>query len=305
VLIVVVLVVGGVGGAGWWVFASIRGVFTRPPMGTIQPPGFQPPTIPGFGQPPKPARPAAKAIAPAEFPGVLAELKKGPKTDRLLEIADQLAVTDPTQEQKGKHGALKTLLDLKSKGPDAGLEKKIDRAREDDDITQVSLALNPLLDDADAGNRKVALKAVVKWGTPENAPGVSKIVASDAYTLDPIRKDAFRLLGEWGRETQGSDAVSSVAIPALAGRLPNVHEGPSRELEDALVAFGSKAEDAVLKHHDNFFPNIKLNVCRILEKIGTRKSLGTLEKMKADSRLGTAPETAIRAIESRPAKKGD
>ena len=132
-------------------------------------------------------------IGPAEFPAIVAELKAKPDLPRLRTIAGRLAKTTPTEKQHEKHTAYEQGRGIPEK--DGGPTKDaLDRLRQADDITQVSLALEPLLEKDDLENHWYGAKACQKWGTEANVKALVTVAETDKLGGDAVRSAASQAL---------------------------------------------------------------------------------------------------------------
>ncbi len=114
--------------------------------------------ISGFG-----AQAKAQPIKPEEFKEVLATLQNKPSIETLRELAGRLAETTPTEEQQKKFKQVKQMGELGATAP------ALEEAQKNDDIFQVSRALNPLLaKDAQPMDKMLAAQAMQHWGTADN-----------------------------------------------------------------------------------------------------------------------------------------
>jgi serine/threonine protein kinase len=272
---------------------SSTGTFNGGPKTTIVP------AIPIAQKPPAP-----EPIAARDFPKVLDELKKKPTSARLQELASRLAVTEPTAEQKKKHDELKQKESLPKEARPSELILR--QLREQDDIVQVSQALNPLSMEREFKVKMAGVQAMQKWGTSENVKDlISLLEKGDEGGVFDFRVAVARALGAIGDER---------GIAPVAKRLEDQWDR-SRGLIEALIAFGPKAENEVARYLNGKQTRtgrsdhaIIEGACQVLKEIGTEKSLPRLKTLANDSNLFfTARKQAaeaVKAIESRSTKKG-
>jgi HEAT repeat protein len=80
-----------------------------------------------------------------------------------------------------------------------------------------------------------------------------------------------------------------------------VHTDSRNQASEALVAFGSMAEDAVIKLLGQSDPNVRALACEMLIKIGTQKCLPALEQttQDLDRNVNTTAKNALLQITKR------
>jgi hypothetical protein len=164
---------------------------------------------------------------------------------------------------------------------------------------EVARALEPLLDDVHAGPRVAAMRTMEKWGDRENVPAIVRLLLSDpgGFEGDECRHRATDMI------VRLKDARGAAAI-ARNFKHPFEHEQTRRALE----ALGPDAEPAVLPYLKDPDWNVRVEACRALRRIGTRRSLpeleATLEGTKAMyggyRSVAEAAQEAIDAIKARP-----
>jgi len=119
-----------------------------------------------------------------------------------------------------------------------------------------------------AFDQRVAIEGLVSWATKRQVPGMIKLLTEEVEGIDwPERQIVIRALCRFQ-----SPQVSR----AIASRL--VHFTEEKEAEEALIAIGSAAEQAVSKILDHKSEEARESAAEILEKIGTQKSLPALKK---------------------------
>jgi HEAT repeat protein len=153
-----------------------------------------------------------------------------------------------------------------------------------------------MLDDGDGEVRHLAAKAMFLWATPDNVPGLIK--ALDKEKEDWLRRWAIEALGE---------LKDKRASKPLVFRLPN---GNDREFASkALIAIGPDTEDDVIQALGHQEKAVRLEACKILGQIGTKKSQKPLNTFAALSLQAkqpdgvTAAQLAWKAIQDRGADK--
>ncbi len=227
-------------------------------------------------------------IKPEEFPAILAELKKKPDLPRLRTIAGRLMKTTPREDQKKHYLFYERMMELNKKGG-GPKSAELDRIEQDDDIRQVSLALQPLLMKEENEYQWYGAKACQKWGTEENV--VALIGAADTKTPggDTVRGAACHALGVIG-DPRGIPVV----IKRAKDQWDSGHQAD--ELIAAFVAFGPKFETDLLSLLEE--PNSRKIAIKALGQIGTNKSILPL---KTYGIQGEA-DSAILAIQRRHQK---
>ncbi len=167
---------------------------------------------------------------------------------------------------------------------------RLAKAPVEGDPREVAKALEPLLSERDQQIRAAAAKALVVWGTQESVPAL--IEAADDRSIW-VRGPAMEALGRWPTP----EAARAVAkqLPVLQGR---------DKAAAALRAMGAIAEPAViplLEDRDGF---VRGEACKILQDIGTEKSIPPLEEFAARGQFWDRDnaDKAIRAIRSRAAQ---
>jgi hypothetical protein len=242
-----------------------------------------------------------EAVKLEEFPALLPELKKPTDLARLRTLAGRLMKTTPTEKQKEKHTAYKEAKEMSDPGKEkkgkAGPPKDVlDRLEKDDDIWQVSLALQPLLDASDLENRWYGAKACQKWGTEENVVSLVAATGAGGSGADAVRGAACVALGAIG-DPRG--------IPAVIKRTEDPWDiaRQSGELLAALVAFGPKVEEDLWPLIEKPDSRVQKLAITVLGKVGTQKSLGRLEAAQKKPFVKNEAATAIATIRARDPKK--
>src|SRR5262249_19857771 len=146
------------------------------------------------------------------------ELDGEPTLDRLRELAERFARTEPTGEQKRRYQALASV-------------KAPEEERSADTIWRVSRGLNPLLDGR-AAHKKSAALAMQKWGTPDNLPGLERAVEASEEGVWDTRLEVMRALAKIGGEP---------AARAVARRLGNIWDDRGDAVVQVLCDFSDKA----------------------------------------------------------------
>jgi hypothetical protein len=155
------------------------------------------------------------------------------------------------------------------------------------DRRAVARTLEPLLNDPEHFPRLAMIRALGVWGRRENVPALIKMFEhKDVFT----RRAAIMALGKIKDERSAE---------AIAGRLEDALNRHSAS--QALQEMGRMAEKAVAQRigHDDWM--IRLEVCKILKVIGTKRSIAALEKGVQDANGIVANEAraALEAIKGR------
>jgi serine/threonine protein kinase len=154
----------------------------------------------------------------------------------------------------------------------------------------VTGALEPLLNDPDHFTRQAMIRALGVWGTRENIPALVKMFEHpDPHT----RGSAIVALGNIKDERSAE---------AIAGRLEDALN--RRVASDTLQKMGRLAESAAARMVDHQDWMIRLEVCKILKVIGTKKSIPALETAVKDSNglvVGEA-KGALQVLQARESK---
>lgn len=164
---------------------------------------------------------------------------------------------------------------------------------------EVAQALEPLLDDRNGGTRVEGMRAMLVWCGPESVPALVKLLESDPTGFDgeECRKKAIDALVKL-KGPRGAPAI------ARNWKNPFEREWTRRSLE----GLGPAAEDAVRPYLEDRDWGVRVEACRTLKRIGTRKSLPALEETLANTRamyggyrdVADAAREAIHAIKARP-----
>jgi hypothetical protein len=153
---------------------------------------------------------------------------------------------------------------------------------------EIAKALEEMLADKEATTRFSAARALVKWATPDSVPALTKALGSED-TL--VRHGVMEALGKLKAES---------AAEAITKRMPELQD--RLKARQALEALGPAAEPAVLKMAEHSAWEVRSEVCTVLEKIGTQKSVATLTTMQqgdANALVKIQAKKALDAIEKR------
>jgi hypothetical protein len=164
---------------------------------------------------------------------------------------------------------------------------------------EVARALEPLLDDRNAGVRVAGMQALEVWAGAENVPAILRLLDSNltGFEGDECRKRGIETLVRL-KDPRGASAI------ARNFKHPFEREWTRR----SLIALGPDAEDAVVPYLEDDDWGVKVEACHTLKQIGTRKSLPALQatmdgtkKMYGGYRfVADAAKEAIEAIQARP-----
>jgi HEAT repeat protein len=162
----------------------------------------------------------------------------------------------------------------------------------DDKRPRVAKALVPLLTDSDANVQDIALNATKAWLHRESVPGLIALVENKAQggRQRAQRSRAMEMLAELKDER---------AAPVMTRMLSVTFErGVAGQ---ALRKMGPAAEEAVLACLSSKDNNVRSEACRILQDIGTAKSLPSLEPLATDRDpvVSFSAKQAVNAIRQR------
>jgi hypothetical protein len=140
----------------------------------------------------------------------------------------------------------------------------------------VARALEPLLEDLDGGVRVAGMRGLEAWGGAENVPAVVRMLEGDpaGFEGDECRRRGMDLIVRL-KDVRGAPGV------ARGLKQPFDRERARRALEK----LGSGAESAVLPYLKDNDWGARVEACKTLKAIGTKRSLpdlrATLEGTKA------------------------
>jgi serine/threonine protein kinase len=152
---------------------------------------------------------------------------------------------------------------------------------------EVARALTASLNDSDWAAREAAARALGVWGTADAVPPLMTLVGDSQFSVRWAAMDALANLKD------------SRAIAPVAARLANRTD--SMRAVQALKSFGPAAEDSVIEVLQSKDEDARQSACRVLEEIGTAKSLPLLSSIArgADGITTMLARQAISAIEGR------
>jgi hypothetical protein len=184
------------------------------------------------------------------------------------------------------------LEDLQS--PDNGVRQRaaerLIRMKPDEGRRQeVAQALAAHLQDNHDGTHDAAARALVSWATREQVPALIDVLDHESGA---VRESALEALGN----LKDARAVTPVTLRLL---LPQDRKNASKTLQN----LGPMAEKEVLKHVDDPDADLRVEICRILKRIGTRESVQALQTLKdkdKERRVRVAALEALTAVNSRP-----
>jgi predicted Ser/Thr protein kinase len=128
--------------------------------------------------------------------------------------------------------------------------------------SEVVAALIQATKDPEWPTRQRAVQALVVWGDADALPVLIKLLDDSEFS---IRGEAIEALGR---------SKNPAAAEPLARCLTNRTD--AARVQRALITLGPEAEDAVLAMFKNADREGKRAACRVLEKVGTRKSISVL-----------------------------
>ena len=154
---------------------------------------------------------------------------------------------------------------------------------------QIAQALEGLLKDRHPNVRAEAARQLARWGSSANVPALIDLLSDrDGGVLRPVMETLGKL--------QDQRAAEPIAV-----YLENffVREDAAR----ALKALGSRAENEVIRYLDHRDASVRCDACRILQTIGTARSVPMLMQAAADRNreVSMAAGNALRSIGSKPA----
>jgi hypothetical protein len=163
---------------------------------------------------------------------------------------------------------------------------------------EVARALEPLLNDLDDQTRSAGMQAMEVWAGPENVPAIVRLLESDptGFQGDDCRRRGIDTLVRL-KDPRGA--------PGIARSLK--HPFDRERARRALAALGSPAEMAVHPYLEDNDWGVKVEACKTLQLIGTRRSLPALQQTLEDTKrnypfanlVQNAARDAIRAVENR------
>jgi serine/threonine protein kinase len=227
-----------------------------------------------------------------EFPAVLKELKGNPGADRKREIAGRLGETEPTKSQKAQHEKAEKLRRLLAQKPPGTTQEAVDEAEAKDDITHVSVALDPLTQANDHATQKAVAKALRRWGTAKNVDGLIRLTAAVGAKGDSVRLEACLALANL-KDPRGAEAVAKM--------LEGDWSPDWNAAKQSLIAFGPMAEEFVLPRLQSAAWGARPIVLAILEAVGSEKSIAALQALPKD----TAAQNALAVIRARAQGKAN
>jgi HEAT repeat protein len=154
---------------------------------------------------------------------------------------------------------------------------------------EVAEALAARLKDNHGGTHEAAARALVGWATTAQVPALLDVLDDDSGA---VREAALEALGN----LKDPRAVAPVTLRLL---LPQDRKNAGKALQN----LGSMAEKEVLKHLDDTDADLRVEVCRILKRIGTRESVAPLEALREkdkERRVRVAATEALATVTSRP-----
>jgi hypothetical protein len=226
-------------------------------------------------------------------------------TYRLLSDADLAKAAQAAAEAKRKaeeeqHEKARplTAAEIETAAADlaSGEKPRVDRAlkllaekKPQQPAPKVAKALEPLLlQGENVSVRSAAAQAMKNWATAESVPALLKAIHDD---WPPVRAISIEAMVPF----KPTEAIKPVAQQLLDMQT----RGAAVKF---LKAIGSQAEDPVLAILENSKdPWVRSEACNLLGSIGTKKSLGALEKTVSDENwmVNGAARKAVAAVKAR------
>lgn len=146
-----------------------------------------------------------------------------------------------------------------------------------------------LCTDTDNGIRQSAATFLKAYGTTNEVPALLKLLKDSDWQA---RQSAIKALGRIRDER----AIEPLTDEVARGSSPTQQDAYS-----ALVSIGSAAEPAVLELLKDRNTETRRQACRILQQIGTNKSVESLQNLvgDADQSLSQMAAEALRAVKQR------
>ena len=199
-----------------------------------------------------------------------AEMKAAPTGEQREALLADLSSNEVTRGRKA-------LIEIQPKEPPA-----------DQMDADLAAALAKWLGSDDQSLRHLAAQALEKWGTSEEIPQLLAALDDDSQI---VANSAMKALGR----LHATEAVERLVT--------NLAESRSRlAASEALKAIGADAEDQTLTALDDAEWVVRLEACRILEVIGTEKSverLRTASQEDENALIRQVSKQAADAIEAR------
>jgi hypothetical protein len=160
---------------------------------------------------------------------------------------------------------------------------KLARATPEGDKEEVCKALLQALQSGDHFTKISAAKALAVWGTPTAGSALlQEIKGKDVF----VRKAALEAIGKLNLK----EAPLAVA-PLL------IEHSTRADAVNALKAMGPMAEEAVLPYLDDRDAFVQMEACKVLESIGTEKSIEKIRKYGVSGKP-FAKDTSAKAIQA-------
>ncbi len=199
-----------------------------------------------------------------------AERKAPPTGEQRASLLEDLTSGDVARGRKA-------LIDMQPKEPSA-----------DQEDVELAAALAKWLSHEDQSLRHLAGQSLEKWATQEEIPELLAALDDDAQI---VANSAMKALGR----LRASEAVERL--------VENLSQSQSRlAASEALKSIGADAEEQTLTALDHADWVVRLEACRILQEIGTEKSVEALRTVSQDDENGLVRQVsqqAADAIESR------
>jgi hypothetical protein len=215
----------------------------------------------------------------AELRITLQEHEPGEATGAAPVGADLASASYPLMDRRQ---LLKDLSSGNSISVHAALEQLQETEPEGQD-ENIALALAFLLSDSDRFTRLAAAKALATWGTDESVPALLGALQDDFFLVE---MEAMRTLGLLGDER---------AVEPLLDRLES--EEKRAVASAALLDLDGIAETALIDRLNSLDWSLRLELVRILTKIGTEEAVPRLQQLAEEDRNGLVRQAAAEAVE--------
>lgn len=152
----------------------------------------------------------------------------------------------------------------------------------------IARALRDLAIEEGGGGPNEALRPLIKWGGPQSAPILAKLLSRDLWPDDA--KLILRMLGD-NPSPEGAKAVAK-----LVGDF-RMNEAACR----TLVNMGNVAESAVIKIAPSNDPDVSLAAVMVLGEIGSKESVRLLRQARTNPnpQIKMAAAAAVKKISQR------
>jgi HEAT repeats len=158
-----------------------------------------------------------------------------------------------------------------------------------ENAAQVADALVKLLGEPEPATRRLVVKALMGWGSRDDSVALAKSL--DVEPDQNVRRELLKAIETF------ADPRAARSVAARLGTDPN-------QAVAALIAMGAGAEDAALAQLMNNASQVRVAACRVLEAIGSRKSIVPLQRLAQRSEAGVDGAQARKALRALGADDG-